>query len=380
MLKILLAILLLLPLPAQAGDEDRAGNTRDLAAWAAGGVELLDPEDPTQLALRLLEWDYLAEWTRDALAGRPAGEGPGRWARMRELRDTGDAPPAGEVIRRRRGACLFEDLAPTNAELLAICDSLTSGRYGPVPCLAEGILAEWHLSALGASACGDPGDPVLLLARALGETPGLSLIELKRGADFPALYFAAEREVERWQRRRLAEVQNFLAQPGRLISVKYGFWKILDLEFPTAADRPDSEHWLYPEGLVVDWGEGRRFEVRDLPVLHTPEQNLLQVVEPDKALTLQHEDEILKPQFGEYELHGSYRVETAHVRLDVSGGRYRYDGSELRFWWPSNFFSANRRGFLFALLVLLVTGYLLVQNQRKKRELARPIERYRPGR
>lgn len=348
--------------------------------WAAPGTPLPPPDSARDLALQFLEWDYLADWTAAAVRGESPGELPGRWARLRELRGVAGKAPPWSLERRRRGLCLYEQLGLEAPALLVFCDSLEAGNYRPSSYLFAGMAEALLLERAGLPGCGRADDGADALAAGLASIPALGLEALKEGRPFASLYFAAEDVLEAGRRSRLERVRRFLAQPGQLISVKSGNHRALLERAPAPAESLDAEHLLYPEGLHVDWGEGRELNVRALPVLVTPAQHLYQVVEPDGQWTLVSDGQTLEPQLGRYALDGQVRVESEHVTLRMKGGRYRLEGGELRFWLPGNFFASNRNGLLLAGLLLVVIVYLLGNVRRQRLRLAEPTARRRPDR
>jgi hypothetical protein len=356
------------------------GPTSAWSEWAAPGPPLPSPSEARDLALQFLEWDYLADWTSAVVRGESPGDLPGRWARLRELRGVAGAAPAWSLVRRQRGLCLYEQMNLQPPALLVFCDSLKAARYEPVSYLFAGLAEALLLQRAGLPGCGRTGDGADALAAGLPEVPGLSLEALKEGRPFASLYFAAEEWLESRRLGRLERVRQFLGQPGQLISVKSGYRKALLEQAPVPAERLDDDHLLYPEGLHVDWGQGRELNVRALPVLVMPSQHLYQVVEPDSRWRLVSDGRTLEPQAGRFELDGEYLVESAHVTLHLNGGRYRLEGSELRLWLPGNFFEANRNGLLLTGLLLLATLYLLANVRRQRRRLSEPLSPRRPGR
>ncbi len=355
-----------------------AAEEESLAERALPGEQLVGPSDPTALSQRFLEWHYLGEWVRSRLLGGDSEHHAQRWSRLVDMRAGFESPAAGELERRRRGQCVFEELDPTGPELLTLCDSLNAGRYRPSAILVEGMLQAYLLRLSGLPGCGVPGDPTERLQRTVEERPTFGLEELKEGVDFPAFFFAAEREVEKLNRNRLEPVRQMLEQDGLLITLRYGFLRQFELNSPVPPNRIDEGKVIYPDGLDVDWGKGRRLSVRGLSVLHSTEQNLFQVVEPGIELKITREGESFGAEFGEFSLDGAYLFETRNVSIDIVGGRYRRDGRELRLWLPNSVLSANRNSFLYSLLILLVTGYLLLAGRRKRRELQASMKVRRP--
>ncbi|MCP4548297.1 MAG: hypothetical protein GY835_17690 [bacterium] len=345
-----------------------------LSDWAAVGDEIPSPEDSRPLSTLFMEWGYLSDWVRSELRGTDTAELPGRWARLHDLRHEDDPLPVWRRQRVRRGVCLFERLAPSPAELESFCDSLLTHRFNPEAVVIEGILIGFLLQERALPGCGEDGDPARHLSGALGPIPGRNLVELKEGQDYAQLFFDAELDIERHRLKQLERVREFLAEPGLLISLKYGYHKIRDLESAVAPERVDEKHWIYPAGVTIDWGSGRRYEVTDLAVLHNPTQHLFQIKESRPRIRLMHNDERISSEFGEYELSGSYVLETDHLTMVIDGGRYRRDDDELRIWWPGSFFASNKSGLLMALLILIVIMILLANIQRQKRALARPIK------
>ncbi|MBN2172011.1 MAG: hypothetical protein JW819_11900 [Candidatus Krumholzibacteriota bacterium] len=349
-----------------------------LVDWAAPGEAVAPPASARNLALRFLEWEYLARWAEAAAGGEAAGEAPRRWAAARRLRlEEDEAVPAWDRERRERGVCLHERLGLAALDLPACTDSLRAGRLGPVQLLLEGILEGMLLAELGRPGCGAAGDPAARLAEAVGGAGGWSLEELKEGVDFAGLYFAAERAVTAARRQALGRVEAWLARPGLLVSVKYGWHRIRTLEADAPAERLGEEHWLYPAGLRVEWDGGRRLAASGISMLHHPAQNLFQAIEPEGEPRVHHGGEVLAASLGEYRLRGEYRIETEHLSLWMDGGRYRRNDEELRLWLPGGFLSANRGGLLAAAVLAAVSAFLLVRGRRRLRELRRPVERPR---
>jgi len=348
-----------------------------LADWAAPGDGVAAPASARDLALRFLEWEYLARWAEAAAGGGAPGEAPRRWAAARHLRLDGDAAPAWDRERRERGVCLHERLGLTALELPTLADSLRAGRLGPVQLLAEGLLEGLLLAELGQPGCGAAGDPADRLAAAAGGAGDWSLEQLKEGVDFAGLYFAAERAVSAARRRALGRVEEWLARPGLLISIKYGWHRIRALEAVAPPERLGEEHWLYPAGLRVEWDGGRRLEAAGVSVLHHPAQNLFQIIEAGGEPRVHRGGEVLAASIGEYRLDGEYRFATEHLDVLMAGGRYRRTDEELRLWLPGGFLDANRGGLLAAALLAVVSAFLIIRGRRRLRELRQPVERPR---
>lgn len=357
-----------------------AADVASWADWAAPGPPLPAPDSARDLALQFLEWDYLADWTAATVRGESAGELPGRWARLRELRGVAGREPSWSLERRQRGLCLYEQLELEPPALLVFCDSLKTGRYAPSSLLFAGMAEGFLLQRAGLPGCGRADDGADALAASLPQIPSLDLEGLKEGRPFAALFFAAEAVLETGRLSRLERVRRFLQQPGQLISVKSGNHRPVLEQAPAPAESLDAEHRLYAQGLHVDWDNGRELNVRALPVLVTPAQHLYQVVEPDGQWTLLSDGRPLEPQVGRYAVDGELRVESAHVTLRMNGGRYRLEGGELRVWLPGNFLASNRNGLLLTALMLVIIIYLLGSVRRQRRRLAEPTTRRRPGR
>ena len=366
MLRRMIASFLLLALSATgAGAQSGAS----LVERSLAGDPLPEQTDATALSQRFLEWSYLGAWARSRLTAGDSEEPSLRWARLRMLRVAGAADDEAEGQRRSRGLCVLEEIDPAGPYLLALCDSLAAGRYGPTTLLIEGMLQGYLLRSYGRPGCGASGDPAGRLAALLPDPPRLGLEALKSGMDFPSLYFAAEREIARMGRERMAPVRDFLSQSGLLITLRYGFRRRFDLSSPLPPRKVDAEHFLYPGGLTVDWGDGRRLHARDVGVLHSSGEHQFRLVEPGGELRLERDGEKFGAEFGEFSLDGEYRFVTDHISIDASSGRYRREGNELELWWPSSILDANRGGFLFSILIIAVTAYLLLLGRRRRHEL-----------
>lgn len=353
---------------------------RAFQEWAQPGEPLPLTDDARELSLLFMEWEFLAEWTRASVAGEDPGEIPKLWARLREIRFDDEAEAEGALQRIRRGICLHEDLQLTGPALLVYCDSLVVPRPDEVRHLFSGLLMGHLLTAAGLPACGDEGDPAQQLAGSLGRIPRRNLEQIKEGRDYADHFFAAERVIESQRVSRLGRVREFLARPGQLISLKYGFREPTLHEPVGETEQLDEDHWLYTGGLRVEWEDGRHLVVSDLDVLHMPGQNLYQVIEPSGVWHLVQDDEALETPRGSYELEGEVFIRSENLELRLEDGRYRLDESELRLWFPGGFLETNRLQLLFSFFLVIVIVYLLGNVRRQRHKLAEPIEVRRPRR
>ncbi len=348
--------------------------------WARPGEALSIPTDARELSLQFLEWDLLADWVRADIRGEDPDELPKLWARLRKLRAAAGEPAAGELQRLQRGLCLYEQLGLEGPALLVYCDSLVVGSHDPVRFLYAGLLTGHLLAHAELPGCGREDDGTSALIRDLGRIPRRNLESIKEGRDYAAHFFAAERVLESLRRVRLERVREFLTSPGRLISLKYGVNQLRGLEPDNAGERLDAEHWLFPAGLELEWDRGHGFVVRDLAVLHTPSQHLLQVIEPDGTLWLEQDGERLETPVGNFDLKEPTSLVGEHLRIHLEGGRYRMDEVEIRLWLAGGFLDASRREFFFIFIVLAAIVFMLANIRRQRRKLAEPMNFKRPGR
>ncbi len=348
--------------------------------WAGPGEALQQPTDARVLSLQFLEWELLADWVRADIHGEDPEDLPRLWARLRILRSADEVDGAGELQRNRRGLCLFEELKLDGPALLVYCDSLTVGRHDAVRYLYAGLLTGHLLARANLPGCGREDGADAALASSLGRIPRHDLEHIKEGRGYAALFFAAERILEEQRTLHLERVREFLTRPGRLVSLKYGINQAQRQEPSDEGERLDADHWLYTGGLIVEWGRGHRFEVRDLEVLHTPAQHLYQVVEPGGLLWLEQGDERLEAPEGRFELEEPTTLVGEHLRIHMEKGRYRLDDVEIRLWLPGGFLDTNRRELFFSLLVLAAIVFMLGNIRRQRRKLAEPLEIRRPGR
>ncbi len=372
----LLGLALVLPLAlAEADTLDDA-----FTEWARPGEALSIPTDARELSLQFLEWDLLADWVRADIRGEDPDDLPRLWARLRQLRAAAEEPAVGELQRLERGLCLYEQLGLEGPAILVYCDSLVVGSHDPVRFLYAGLLTGHLLARADLPGCGREDDGATALARDLGRIPRRNLEEIKEGRDYAAHFFAAERILESQRRIRLERVREFLTSPGQLISLKYGVNQPIRLESLGEGTRLDAEHWLFPAGLDVEWDRGHGFVVRDLAVLHTPAQHLLQVIEPDGMLWLEQDGERLETPIGNFDLDEPTSLVGEHLRIHLVGGRYRMDDVEIRLWLAGGFLDTNRREFFFIFIVLAAIVFMLANIRRQRRKLAEPMNIKRPGR
>jgi hypothetical protein len=348
--------------------------------WARPGDPLTPPTDARELSLQFLEWELLADWVRADVGGEDPGELPGLWARLNRLRDDAGELVGGELQRHQRGLCLFEQLKLEGPALLVYCDSLTVGRHDPVRYLYAGLLTGHLLADAGLPGCGREDSGVSALAGNLGRIPRRNLEQIKEGRDYADHFFAAEHVLEALRAIRLERVREFLSSPGRLISLKYGVNPPRRLQPDDDGERLDADHWLFPAGIVVEWDRGRRLEVHDLAVLHTPGQNLFQVVEPGGMLWLEQDGERLETPSGSFELEEPTSLVGENLRIDLDRGRYRMDEVEIRLWFAGGFLDANRKELFFTILVVAAIVFMLGNIRRQRHKLAEPMKIRRPGR